>query len=101
LRAGTPSNQFEMLIEPGFYITPRISVRFLYQLIEQFGGTDINYYGFPNDYPSNIENSHRISLGLGYKATDTFGLFALYSQTVAGRNTANNKAFTIGLDLSF
>jgi len=100
-RAGAPANQIELMLEPGFNITQRLSARLIYQLTYQFGGTDINYYGFSNDYPTNKEDSHRISAGLGYNISDTVGIFSLYSQTVAGRNTANTKAVTLGMDFSF
>lgn len=100
-RTGDPENQMEIMLEPGVNITDHLNARFIYQWINQFGGTDFDYYSVMNFYPGNEEDAHRIGGGLTYRATDTFGIFGLYQQTVAGRNTANTKAFTIGVDFSF
>jgi hypothetical protein len=100
-RTGAPANQIEMMIEPGVNITDQFNVRFMYQLTNQFTGTDFEYYNTQNFYPENREDSHRIGFGLTYRANDMIGIFGLYQQTVYGLNTANTKAFTIGLDFSF
>jgi hypothetical protein len=100
-RTGDPANQMEVMVEPGVNITDALNLRFIYQWTEQFGGTDFEYYSVANYYPENEEDSHRIGGGLSYRATDHFGIFGLYQQTVAGRNTANVKAFTVGLNFSF
>ena len=101
VRFGAPGNQIELMVEPGVYITRSLVGRFSYQHIQEFGGADISYYNQQNFYPEVKENSDRIGFGLSYRANDTVGFFALYSQTVAGRNTANTKAITFGTDLSF
>ncbi|MFH1018946.1 MAG: transporter [Pseudomonadota bacterium] len=99
-RFGEPGNQIELMLEPGVYITRSLVARFTYQHVHEFGGTDIVPYQ-ENFYPSVKENSDRIGFGLSYRASDTIGFFALYQQTVAGRNTANTKALTFGTDFSF
>jgi hypothetical protein len=101
VRFGEPANQLEVMVEPGVYITRSLTGRFMYQHIQEFGGTDISYYDLDNFYPGNMENSDRIGFGLAYRASDTVGFFGLYSQTVYGRNTSNTKAITFGVDLSF
>ena len=101
LRTGEPNNQLEVFLEPGVNITDRFSARFLYKHTEQFGGDDVVFYGKANFFPSNEEDADQIGFGLSYKATDLLGIFGLYQQTVAGRNTANTKAFTVGVDFTF
>ncbi|MFH1262542.1 MAG: transporter [Pseudomonadota bacterium] len=101
LRTGAPANQIDLMIEPGVNLTDKLNARFMYQFTAQNGGTDFDYYSTANYYPGNKENTHRIGGGLTYRATDLLGIFGLYQQSVAGRNTANVKAFTIGLDFSF
>src|SRR5262249_17816339 len=101
VRAGAPENQIELMLEPGYNITRNLSARLVYQMIHQFGGTDIQFYGLRNNYPSNQEDSHGIVWGLRYGLRDERGIFAFYSKPIAGRNTANTKAVTLGLDYSF
>lgn len=100
LRASDPADQMEFMVEPGINITQRLGARFLYQHTEQFGGTDILYYGYANYFPGNEEESDRIGFGLSYQVTDTFSLFGLFQITIAGRNTADTQAITIGIDFS-
>ncbi len=101
LRLGEPANQFEIMIEPGINITNEFSARFLYQHVEQLGGDSIQFYNLPNFYPAVEEDADRIGIGLSYKASDLLGFFVLYQQTVYGKNTANTKAITLGVDFTF
>lgn len=99
-RSSEPANQLEFMIEPGVNFTPKLSLRVLYQYIEQLGGDEFTFFNTLNFYPANEEDVHRIGAGLTYRASDLIGFFGLYQQTIAGRNTANTKAITFGVDFA-
>ena len=100
-RLGEPANQFEIMVEPGVHILRDLTARFVFTHINQLGGDDILFYDPNTIYAGNEEDANRIGLGLSYRASALFSIFALYQQTVFGRNTANTKAFTLGAGLSF
>ncbi len=100
-RTGEPQNQLELMIEPGVNLLKNLTVRFIYHFIDQFGGDDFTFYNIANFFPANEEDTHRIGVGLSFRANDMVGIFGLFQQTLSGRNTANTRAFTFGVDLNF
>ncbi len=100
-RFGPPTNQLELMIEPGVNFTDAIGARFFYQHIEQFGGEQISSIYLATDYTALEEDSDRIGFGLSYRPNARFGVFGTVQLTLAGRNTPNTKAFTLGADFAF
>ncbi|MBI4471206.1 MAG: hypothetical protein HY646_00965 [Acidobacteria bacterium] len=104
--AGIRPNRSRVDSEVGYFVTPRLALRFLESLQITHDGLDFPYAGLSTELSLNhdrLSRNNYMNLGGGftYAINESLSVFAAASKLVWGQNVHTHRGVTIGLNMHF
>lgn len=104
--AGIRPNRSRIDSEIGYFLTPRLAVRFLEGFQITHDGVDFPYENLPRELSLNHDRLSRnnflnLGVGAGFGISERLDLFVAGSKLVWGQNVHSHQGFVIGSNLYF
>ena len=104
--AGVRPNRSRVDSEVGYFVTPRLAVRFLESFQITHDGLDFPYAGLSRELSLNhdrLSRNNYLNLGGGftYAINESLSVFAAASKLVWGQNVHTNRGVAIGVNMHF